>query len=186
MGRAPLSTFPGSALRAVRRACVSQSDITFVSPLDQSRLKGNPLTAKPKPKPPKSVKAKLYGAAGRPIAARDSVTGQVLPKAPAPQPVEGASQQVVKKPDTKRQHPKDAVLDTFHNLGGKRWLKNNAKKNPKDFIGLLSKAVSAEGGGNSGIVYVPVIIPVEQRETSLGVLEAVPVAVTVPEPDPFG
>lgn len=138
---------------------------------------------KPLKKKPNKTESKVSQSTVRRIITRhrDPVTGVILPtpRAPGdPQPV------IAPKQGKKRQHPKDAVLDTFADLGGKRWLKNNARKNPKDFIGLLSKAVSGEGAGGTSVTYIPVIVPVEQREVSMGVLESVQTPVA-PEPDPF-
>ena len=91
---------------------------------------------------------------GRPPLPRDPLTGDIVkPKA--------------RSADGKPQSLASATQEAFDAVGGVEWLKRHAKDDPKAVMGAA---------------YVPLVVPVEQRELSNGQLE--PVA-AVPQVDPF-
>lgn len=67
-------------------------------------------------------------------------------------------------------NPRQAILEAFGILGGVRWLVKHAKKNPKDFGALLAKAMPQDINVTGTFGYVPMAVPVEQREPIPGEL----------------
>ena len=94
---------------------------------------------------------------GRFNAPRDPVTGQLLPLSEPGPPMS----------------LQDAAQEAFNALGGKKWLKKQAREFPKEFMSLLART-QGEDGVSAGVAYVAMPIPVEVREVSDGVLETLP------------
>ncbi len=90
---------------------------------------------------------------------RDPLTGQVL------------NQPKNRKP----QSLADAAQHAFSAVGGKRWLKRQAQQYPKEFMALMARVASDDPQALSGVGYVPLVVPVEQRELPSGELEPLPV-----------
>jgi hypothetical protein len=83
-------------------------------------------------------------------------------------------------------NPRQAILTAFGTLGGVRWLVKLAKKYPKDFAGLLAKAMPQDVNITGTVGYVPLQIPVEQREPIPGTcIDVTPVTLPGVELDPF-
>jgi hypothetical protein len=82
-------------------------------------------------------------------------------------------------------NPRQSILTAFGELGGVRWLVKLGKKYPKDFASLLAKVMPQDVNVNGTIGYVPLVIPVEEREAIPGVcVDITPPALPV-ELDPF-
>jgi hypothetical protein len=131
-------------------------------------------------------------------AAKGAETQKLSPDAPAPVRVivsnlpRDAAGNITKKPievDKKAaENPRQAILTAFGNLGGVRWLVKLARKYPKDFAGLLAKAMPQDVNISGTVGYVPLRIPVEQRDAIPGeFVDITPKLVThvTEELDPF-
>lgn len=101
---------------------------------------------------------------------RDPLTG--LPAQPPPKP-----------PKTQAKSLSQAASDAFHAVGGESWLRKQAREYPKEFMALMARVAGEEGGLGGGASYVPLPIPVEQRELVGGTLEPIPQPVA---DDPLG
>lgn len=84
-------------------------------------------------------------------------------------------------------NPRQSVLTAFGEVGGVRWLKKLAKKYPKDFVSLLAKAMPTDVNVTGTVGYVPMAIPVEERDAIPGEFTEVlrPALQVLEEPDPF-
>jgi hypothetical protein len=102
-----------------------------------------------------------------------SLTGDAGVRAPRVigRPITSETATVVSKVESDpkaAQNPRQAILTAFGKLGGVRWLTKLAKRYPKDFAGLLAKAMPQDINVTGTVGYVPQAIPVEVREAIPG------------------